>query len=245
MKLNLNTNKINLFQLSEQKPHGIQKQIKESGYLPDSAPVQVDISSEAIQRYRNSIQQNTPKDEAENYHTLNLTNYSMDLSMRINEINDQKGTHTVKDWANSLLEAYASVYADIVEGYQNGTRCMYDETAEDRILTQEEDLANLNKTYENFAKFFEKQYVQTLETDQMLEKSLRRSNYQEVSDRARKRAESYLREIEARKEERKHVPTDLSTHIIDAGKSFLSKVSVLGNMDRSSIMNLLSSIKMW
>ena len=45
-------------------------------------------------------------------------------------------------------------------------------------------------------------------------------------------------------EERKHIPVNLSSQIIDAGRSFLSKVSALGNPDRNSMMNLITSMKM-
>lgn len=66
---------------------------------------------------------------------------------------------------------------------------MYDESAGDRPLTQEEDLAKLNEVYEDFAKFFEKQYLNEMETD--------------------------------------------------------GKVSTLEVIDRTSILNLISSISVW
>lgn len=244
MKTNLNINKIDLFQIDREKNNGPKKQIKESGYLSDSAPVKVDISSEAMERYRNSVQQNTPKvTELKECHIL--TDHHFDLSARINEINDRKGIPSVKDYAESMLEAYASLYADIVEGHQEGTRCIYTDPTADRPLTLEEDLAQLREAYESHAKFFEERCRKEMESDQMIEKSLRSKHLQSASDRAREQAESYLREIEARKEERKHVPANLSSQIIDAGRSFLSKVSALGNPDRNSMMNLITSMKMW
>lgn len=66
---------------------------------------------------------------------------------------------------------------------------MYDESVEDRPLTQEEDLAKLNEVYEDFAKLFEKQYLNEMETDE--------------------------------------------------------KVSTLEVIDRTSILNLISSISVW
>ena len=66
---------------------------------------------------------------------------------------------------------------------------MYDESVGDRPLTQEEDLAKLNEVYEDFAKLFEKQYLNEMETD--------------------------------------------------------GKVSTLEVIDRTSILNLISSISVW
>ena len=108
MKIALDTNNTDLLQINTEKNNRPKKQIKESGYLSDSAPVKVDISSEAMERYRNSVQQNTPKvTELKECHIL--TDHHFDLSARINEINDRKGIPSVKDYAESMLEAYASL----------------------------------------------------------------------------------------------------------------------------------------
>lgn len=230
-------------------------QIKKSGYLSNDIAVLVDLSAEGMGRYRNTIQQNTPKqDEGVKQccilasHDMRLsaqiTNHNMELSARINEINAEKGGKgnlTVKDRADSILEAYASLYAEIVQGYDEGTRCVYGESVEGRTLTKEEDLARLKEAYKDHAKTFEEHYLLEQENQKILEKSIRETAWGKYSSKARE----YLQEAEKKREDPEYIPPDIRERILDAGKAFLSKVSYLKSMDRKSIMALISSINVW
>ena len=122
---------------------------------------------------------------------------------------------------------------------------MYTESVNDRPLTQEEDLAELRKAFESHARAFEKLYYADQETDKMVEKSLRHNIGKLTSDRARESAQTYLREIEMKKEHRKHVPPNISEHIINAGNTFLSKMSIRNGINGKSVMDIISSIHVW
>ena len=82
-----------------------------------------------------------------------VMNYGYDLSMKAVELNDAASEHgskalNVNDRANGYISAYASLYDEIVQGYENGTREIY---VEDELgihrLTKEEELKELNESY--------------------------------------------------------------------------------------------------
>ena len=82
-----------------------------------------------------------------------VMSYGYDLSMKAVEFNDaasENGAKTlsVTDRANGYISAYASMYDEIVKGYENGTREIYveDEFGMHR-LTKEEELKALEEAY--------------------------------------------------------------------------------------------------
>ena len=122
------------------------------------SPVKVSISNEGLER-SSSLQQN----KEETYESMmqrremlkktRVMSYGYDLSMKAVEFNDaasENGAKTlsVTDRANGYISAYASMYDEIVRGYENGTREIYveDEFGMHR-LTKEEELKALEEAY--------------------------------------------------------------------------------------------------
>ncbi len=122
------------------------------------SPVKVSISNEGLER-SSSLQQN----KEETYESMmqrremlkktRVMSYGYDLSMKAVELNDaasENGTKalSVTDRANGYISAYASMYDEIVRGYENGTREIYveDEFGMHR-LTKEEELKALEEAY--------------------------------------------------------------------------------------------------
>lgn len=122
------------------------------------SPVKISISNEGLER-SSSLQQN----KEETYESMmqrremlkktRVMSYGYDLSMKAVEFNDaasENGAKTlsVTDRANGYISAYASMYDEIVRGYENGTREIYveDEFGIHR-LTKEEELKALDEAY--------------------------------------------------------------------------------------------------
>jgi len=122
------------------------------------SPVKVSISNEGLER-SSSLQQN----KEETYESMmqrremlkktRVMSYGYDLSMKAVELNEaasENGTKalSVADRANGYISAYASMYDEIVKGYENGTREIYveDEFGIHR-LTKEEELKALDEAY--------------------------------------------------------------------------------------------------
>ncbi len=122
------------------------------------SPVKVSISNEGLER-SSSLQQN----KEETYESMmqrremlkktRVMSYGYDLSMKAVELNEaasENGTKalSVADRANGYISAYASMYDEIVRGYENGTREIYveDEFGMHR-LTKEEELKALEEAY--------------------------------------------------------------------------------------------------
>ena len=122
-------------------------------------PVKVSISQEGYEHIRSSLQQNGQETydmvvrKIELSKKVRVMNYGYDLSMKAVEFNDaasENGTKalSVADRANGYISAYASMYDEIVRGYENGTREIYveDEFGIHR-LTKEEELKALDEAY--------------------------------------------------------------------------------------------------
>ena len=122
-------------------------------------PVKVSISQEGYEHIRSSIQQNGQEtyesvmQRREMLKKTRVMSYGYDLSMKAVEFNDaasENGTKalSVTDRANGYISAYASMYDEIVRGYENGTREIYveDEFGMHR-LTKEEELKALDEAY--------------------------------------------------------------------------------------------------
>ncbi len=122
------------------------------------SPVKISISNEGLER-SSSLQQN----KEETYESMmqrremlkktRVMSYGYDLSMKAVELNEaasENGTKalSVADRANGYISAYASMYDEIVRGYENGTREIYveDEFGMHR-LTKEEELKALEEAY--------------------------------------------------------------------------------------------------
>lgn len=138
-------------------------------------PVKVSISAEGYQNYRNRIVETQSYDEVVKQKKLLMTeNLSADLNYDFGfkiweSLSDEdikmstKGylsfTDKVKGRIENIAETYASLYDEIVQGYENGTRKInvVDNESEHgyRTLTMEEEISALDEAYEKAVKAVE------------------------------------------------------------------------------------------
>ena len=132
----------------------------------DNQPVKVTISEEGFRSYRDRIENGQSYEEvqAQRKRLLegNLSpdmNYKFTLSSKVNSLNEaDREASGAKYLSNeekldNIMEAYTSLYDEIVQGYENGTRVINvaDENSENgyRTLTMWEELADLDNAYES------------------------------------------------------------------------------------------------
>ena len=108
----------------------------------------------------NNIDSNSKEPVVKNDHIM--TDYKYEFASRMPSVYVGKGDkgdylrnyYSTSDAVSNMLKAYASLYDEIVKGYEAGTRETYveDKNSEDgyRKLTMEEELAELDKAYEDY-----------------------------------------------------------------------------------------------
>ena len=144
-------------------------------------PIKVSISKEGYESYRNSVSESgqslsydgaiRQKKNLMDTDQSKGMDYSYRLSKEANQLNesDKEALTDGKSlsWqarAENYAEAYANLYDEIVQGYENGTRQInvIDENSElgYRMLTMEEELSALDAAYEKNVKGFEEYATQ-------------------------------------------------------------------------------------
>ena len=149
--------------------HGIGAGKSDTIEAQQGANVIVELSGDgltALEEYKGKTSLPAePEREVSNNHIM--TDYSHEFASRMPSIYGDKDSNgeysiynvfSVTDTANNMLNVYASIYDEIVKGYENGTRETYieDKNAEGgyRKLTMEEELDELNKAYKDYAERF-------------------------------------------------------------------------------------------
>lgn len=134
--------------------------------------VKVSISEEGKKEYRNSFGK-----KAESFDTLveqrsellsgkNMpeTDYSFELGNKLAALKEKDVCKSTEDKATDLLGAYASIYDEIVQGYESGTRERYceDQLSESgyRKLTISDEINSLNSAFKKYADNLEMQAQQ-------------------------------------------------------------------------------------
>lgn len=151
---NYNSNRIDLNHMQKKTS------IKDINPNMKKQSVNLFISDEGQEYYRNSIQ----KKGYENYDTvlwqneqlkeISINDYSLELQKKA-VANSQGNVLSTTDKANGYVKAYAELYDEIVQGYENGIREIYvsDEQGTHK-LTKDEELSALDaaykKTVDNF-----------------------------------------------------------------------------------------------
>ena len=138
--------------------------------------VKVSITDEGIQSYKDSMN----KGNEDISGGVILTDYGTMLSSRLPSIYGEKNAdgeyernyRSVGEKANDLLNSYASIYDEIIQGYEDGTREIYiaDETSESgyRKLSKDEELDELNKAFKNQSEKFEERNKNNKEAIEIL-----------------------------------------------------------------------------
>jgi len=128
--------------------------------------VKVTISEEGMKSYRDKIENGQSfevvQEQRKRLLERNLSpdmNYKFTLSAKINSLNEAdkeaSGTKYLsnEEKLDNIMEAYTSLYEEIVQGYDSGTRVINvaDENSENgyRTLTMQEELADLDSAYES------------------------------------------------------------------------------------------------
>lgn len=134
--------------------------------MTDNQPVKVTISEEGLKSYREKITDGQSFEEVQEQRKLLLEtklspdmNYKFTLSAKVNSLNEtDKEASGAKYLSNeekldNIMEAYTSLYEEIVQGYEDGTRVINvaDENSEKgyQTLTMQEELADLDNAYES------------------------------------------------------------------------------------------------
>ena len=212
--------------------------------------VTLSISDEGREYYCNNIQQNgqeTYNDVFERREQLknekiSLVDYGYEIQKRAAQQNKNADTGrsalSTIDKANVYVNAYAELYDEIVQGYENGTREIYvaDESGTHK-LTKDEELDALDaaykKTVDNFV---------TMEKTNQHAREIIGEEMEKISKITSRSAlaATYLEEHKSRGTE--EIPENLGEKMYDAIFSFKEKYSMFhSNMDNLS--QLLMSVK--
>lgn len=132
----------------------------------NNQPVKVTISEEGYRSYRGKMTNGQSFEEVQAQRKFllegNLSpdmNYKFTLSAKINSLNEADKEAGGADYLSNedklenIMEAYTSLYDEIVKGYESGTRVINvaDESSENgyRTLTMQEELEDLDHAYES------------------------------------------------------------------------------------------------
>lgn len=214
------------------------------------SPVKISISEEGKKNYRNSLEK-----KSEGFDTVveqrsgllsgkNMpeTDYCFELGNKLAALKEKDVYKSTEDKAYDLLKAYASMYDEIVQGYESGTRERYSEEQLSesgyRKLTMSEEINSLNIAYKKYADNLEMQVQQAPKIaeahDKYMEKILKIGA--ERAELATKAQELYSNVKD------KGVMENISEKVVAASKVFVEQYanprlrsigieSILGNIE--------------
>lgn len=212
--------------------------------------VTLSISDEGREYYRNNFQQNgqeTYNDVFERREQLknekiSLVDYGYEIQKRAAQQNKNadtgRSTLSTTDKANNYVTAYAELYDEIVQGYENGTREIYvaDESGTHK-LTKDEELDALDaaykKTVDNFV---------TMEKTNQHAREIIGEEMEKISKITSRSAltATYLEEQKSRGTD--EISENLNEKMYNAVTSFKEKYAIFNpNVDKLS--QLLASVK--
>ena len=207
--------------------------------------VSLSITDEGKEHYRNSIQQGGQESydavlqrrEQLKNEKISLVDYGYEISMRAAQINKDsadtgKNVLSTADKADGYVKAYAQLYNEIVQGYEDGTREIYVEGVDGpRKLTREEKLDALDAAYKKTVDNF----VTMEKTNQHAREiiSEEAEKISRISKRTTKLAADFLKEQKARGLDK--VPENLNEKMLSAVSSFKEKYALLKKYEKKGI----------
>lgn len=213
-------------------------------------PVKISISDEGKEYYRNSIWQNGQetydavlrrREQLKN-EKISMIDYGYEIQQRAAQQNKNadtgRSTLSTIDKANGYVNAYAELYDEIVQGYENGTREIY--VADERgthKLTKDEELDALDaaykKTVDNFV---------TMEKTNQHAREIIGEEMEKISKITSRSAlaATYLEEQKSRGTD--EISENLSEKLYDAIFSFKEKYAMF-HSDADNLSQLLISVK--
>ena len=216
---------------------------KEVGRKMAEQPVKLSISNEGQEHYRNSIQQGGQ----ESYDTMlqrreqlknekiSLVDYSYEISKRAGA---GESVLSTAGKADGYVKAYAELYDEIVQGYEDGTREIF-VAGEDgpHKLTKEEELDALDAAYRKTVDSFV-----TLEQTNQRARTIIGEEAEKIAKISRREtsAANFLKEQKARGTDK--VPENLNEKMLSAVASFKEKYAAF-NPNAGTLSQLLAGIK--
>lgn len=220
----------------------------------EESSVQVTISEEARQAYRNQVQSqnNITYEEMlkERERIIDIGNknffeadYGFAIGNKLAEIKEGKeGYCTWEEKGSELLEAYVSLYDEIVQGYEDGSVSHYvmDENEENgyRRLSLEEELAALDRAYDGYTSLYEKLAKQSVDVKKAYEDMIAKSDAisHNKSERLQQMKETY------ENMSKDEIPENMAEKLSGARQSFLNLYSqnIGNNMDIKSLLANIS-----
>lgn len=209
MKISSQYNNFNLFEAAKKLEADGKSEARPERAITQS-PVLVDISKEAMDKYRTEIQEEAVSEDDEEIRWLNTEDYTINC-VKISGKDENGNALSARELAQELLEEYKSKYQQLVNGYADGTIKIYSEDGENRLLTREEALQKLT------ARTMEEMMKQQDEAAKLLEDSIRKTPaWKKTSQRAR----DFLEEQDKKREDYTYQPEHFSENIIKAGAAF-------------------------
>lgn len=213
----------------------------------EDQPVKLSISNEGQESYRKSIHKDrqetfdTILQQKEQLEEIRDIDYVYEISKRAVQMNEnaanaKNSALSSTDRAAGYVAAYAELYDEIVQGYENGTREIYvaDESGHHK-LTKEEELSALDAAY-----------IKTVEDFIIMEKNNKHAREiireaMEKSSQISSRATDFLEEQKARGTDM--IPKNLNEKMYNAIVSFKEKYAMF-NPNIDTLPQLLMSVKL-
>lgn len=186
-----------------------------------------------------NIDSNNKEPVIKNNHIM--TDYRYEFASRMPSVyagKDDKGDYlrnyySTSDAASNMLKVYASLYDEIVKGYEAGTRETYveDKDAESgcRKLTMEEELAELDKAYEDYVnKYAANRDKQIIDMLSAYEKQVAK-----LSDGRASVSDDVINLLDKYKKD--PVPDNFSDIMKDAAKAFIMQYKADKDMDLNAV----------
>lgn len=237
------------YELTNNKPKMIQNSPSPNA---DECPVKVTISEEGKNACKNSVVDT----EKTNYDTMleNRANlmeqkpeihYVFLLGNKLAEITEHdEGYHSIEEKGSALLEAYASAYDEIVQGYADGTRNVYveDETAESgyRKMTMEEEISGLDAAYQKYVSGFETRIHQAVDASKAFDKYMEKLS--KIDIHRAKMSTKAKKFFDKMNEE--DIPVNISDSMLGAKQKFIEMYSQYDTKSLS-LKSMLENIKIF
>ena len=216
---------------------------KESGRKMAEQPVKLSISNEGKEYYRNSIQQGGQESydavlqwrEQLKNEKISLVDYGYEISKRAGA---GESVLSAAGKADGYVKAYAELYDEIVQGYEDGTREVYVAGENGpRKLTKDEELDALDAAYKKTVDSF----VTMEQTNQRAHTIIGEESEKiaKISKRETKAAD-FLKEQKARGTDK--VLENLNEKMLSAVALFKEKYAAF-NPNAGTLSQLLAGIK--
>lgn len=154
---------------------------------------------------------------------------------------DQKSYYGITQRAEDITKAYATAYAQIVKGYEDGTRKAYaidnDSKSGYRLMTMEEELAELDKAYEKSTEGIAAMLKQSDEMASALEKyveQLAKAKRGVNADEVRQEHKKYSKEFET-------MPKDLGDKMKNVADLFKQNFQEKKTFSMDFVNNLMNT----